>query len=158
MSFAYSVSTTASCASGAQTATGTVTIEWRPTIGPIPPVAVGTGETSGVESFQVYTPVPVTFTAASSDPTVVGAGDVLTSSPCTGYCTLTVRGGTAGEAEVTLLARTAAGATASGRFEVVVGQPGSGGMSSGAMGLWALVLLGLGAVVEVMRRRRAGRV
>jgi hypothetical protein len=160
VSFAYSVSTSASCPLyGAQTATGTVTIDWRPTIGPIPPVVVGSGETSGVESFQVYTPVPVTFTAASSDPTVVGAGDVHVSSPCTGYCTLTVRGGAAGDAEVTLLARTAAGATASGRFEVVVRAAGTGTSSgSGAMGPWALVLLGLGAVVEVMRRHRAGRV
>ncbi|MCL5798769.1 MAG: hypothetical protein M1574_01405 [Gammaproteobacteria bacterium] len=159
VSFAYSVSTTASCAFGAQTATGTVTIDWRPTIGPIPPVVVGSGEASGLESFQVYTPVPVTFTAASSDPTVVAAGDVHVSSPCTGYCTLTVRGGAPGDAEVTLLARTAAGATASGRFEVVVRAAGTGTSSgSGAMGPWALVLLGLGAVVEVMRRRRVGRV
>jgi hypothetical protein len=60
---------------------------------------------------------------------------------------------------VTLLAQTAAGATASGRFEVVVRAAGTGTSSgSGAMGLWALVLLGLGALVEVMRRRRAGRV
>ena len=160
VSFTYSVSTSASCpVYGAQTATGTVTIEWRPTIGPIAPVVVGTGKTSGVVSFQVYTPVPVTFTAASSDPTVVSASDVFPISPCTGYCTLTVRGGAPGEAEVTLLARTAAGATASGRFEVVVRAAGTGTSSgSGAMGLWALVLLGLGAVVEVMRRRRAGRV
>jgi YVTN family beta-propeller protein len=160
VSFTYSVSTSASCAVyGVQTATGTITIDWQPTIGPIPPVAVGSGETSGVESFQVYTPVPVTFTAASSDPTVVGAGDVLTSSPCTGYCTLAVRGGAPGEAEVTLLARTAAGATASGRFEVVVRAAGTGTSSgSGAMGPWALVLLALGALVEVMRRRRAGRI
>ena len=159
VSFAYSVSTTASCAFGAQTATGTVTIDWRPTIGPIPPVVVGSGEASGLESFQVYTPVPVTFTAASSDPTVVSASDVFPISPCTGYCTLTVRGGAPGDAEVTLLARTAAGATASGRFEVVVRAAGTGTSSgSGAMGPWALVLLGLGAVVEVMRRRRVGRV
>ena len=54
----------------------------------------------GLVHFQVYTPVPVTFTAVSSDPTVVAASDVLTSSPCTGYCTLTVRGGAPGEAEV----------------------------------------------------------
>jgi hypothetical protein len=160
VSFTYSVSTSASCAVyGVQTSTGTITIDWQPTIGPIAPVAVGTGETSGVESFQVYTPVPVTFTAASSDPTVVAASDVLTSSPCTGYCSLTVRGGAPGEAEVTLLARTAAGATASGRFEVVVRAAGTGTSSgSGAMGPWALVLLALGALAEVMRRRRAGRV
>ena len=159
VSFTYSVSTTASCAFGAQTSTGTITIDWQPTIGPIAPVAVGTGETSGVESFQVYTPVPVTFTAASSDPTVVAASDVFPISPCTGYCTLRVRGGAPGEAEVTLLARTAAGATASGRFEVVVRAAGTGTSSgSGAMGPWALVLLGLGALAEVMRRRRAGRI
>ncbi len=160
VSFTYSVSTSASCAVyGAQTSTGTITIDWQPTIGPIAPVAVGTGETSGVESFQVYTPVPVTFTAATSDPTVVAASDVLTSSPCTGYCTLAVRGGAPGEAEVTLLARTAAGATASGRFEVVVRAAGTGTSSgSGAMGPWALVLLGLGTLAEVMRRRRTGRI
>ncbi len=160
VSFTYSVSTSASCAVyGVQTSTGTITIDWQPTIGPIAPVAVGTGETSGVVSFQVYTLVPVTFTAATSDPTVVAASDVLTSSPCTGYCTLAVRGGAPGEAEVTLLARTAAGATASGRFEVVVRAAGTGTSSgSGAMGPWALVLLGLGALAEVMRRRRAGRI
>ncbi len=160
VSFVYSVSTSASCpVYGVQTATGTVTIEWRPTIGPIAPVVVGPGKTSGVVSFQVYTPVPVTFTAASSDPTVVAASDVFPISPCTGYCTLRVRGGAPGEAEVTLLARTAAGATASGRFEVVVRAAGTGTSSgSGAMGPWALVLLGLGALAEVMRRRRAGRI
>lgn len=153
LSFTYKVSTVASCPA-AQAATGTVSVAWEPSLGTVPAVTVPAGAVSGPVDFSVYTPVPVTFTVSSSNPSVVGANGVFFPTSCSGFCDLYVRGGSPGVATISLTATTSAGATSTTTFQVTVSggsSSGSGG-GTGGMGLLSLLLLAVLAALAGDRR------
>jgi DNA-binding beta-propeller fold protein YncE len=155
LSFTYKVSTVASCpAAQAATATGTVSVAWEPSLGTVPAVTVPAGAVSGPVDFSVYTPVPVTFTVSSSNPSVVGANGVFFPTSCSGFCDLYVRGGSPGVATISLTATTSAGASSTTTFQVTVSggsSSGSGG-GTGGMGLLSLLLLAVLAALAGDRR------
>lgn len=155
LSFTYEVSTVSSCpATQAASTTGTVTVAWEPNLGAIPATTVTAGAVSGPVDFNVYSPVHVTFSVTSSNPSVVSANGVLFPASCQGFCDLYVRGDDPGVATVTLTATTAAGASSTTTFQVTVtgGSSGSGG--TGGLGPLTLLLLGLLGALGVRRKKK----
>ena len=131
---------------------GGVTVTWLPTLSGLSPLTLTSGQSSGTVTFNVYSSVPVTLSASSSNPAAVPPGLIDLASDCQGLCTLTLTAGSAGSSTVTVTATEPSGLTGSDSFSVAVSPaPTSGG--GGLVGPW--VLLGLLAFVLVRRRRMA---